>query len=53
MLSTIKRLILRPTRPTGITPEAVAWAYRLVLGREPSPADIQAHLNHPDLQALR
>ncbi|MCS7056819.1 MAG: class I SAM-dependent methyltransferase [Thermoflexales bacterium] len=31
----------------------VRYAYRLVLGREPSAAEVLAHLGHPDLQALR
>ena len=53
MLTAIKRLVSRSPRQTGVTPEAVAWAYRMILGREPSPAEIQAHCDHPDLQALR
>jgi hypothetical protein len=53
MFTKIKRLWSRPSRQTGVTPEAVAWAYRLVLGREPLPAEVHAHLDHPDLQALR
>ena len=53
MLTAIKRLVYRSPRQTGVSPEAVAWAYRLILGREPSPAEIQAHCDHPDLQALR
>ncbi|MCS7060864.1 MAG: class I SAM-dependent methyltransferase [Anaerolineae bacterium] len=32
---------------------AVQYAYRLILGREPSAAEVLAHLGHPDLQALR
>jgi hypothetical protein len=53
MIGKIKRLWSRLSRQTGVTPEAVAWAYRMILGREPSPAEIQAHCDHPDLQALR
>ena len=53
MFTKIKRLRSRPSRQTGVTPEAVAWAYRMILGREPLPAEVHAHLDHPDLQALR
>ncbi len=42
-----------PQLPAEVTPEAVQWAYRLILGREPSPADIPDHLHYPDLTGLR
>ncbi len=42
-----------PSLPSEVTPEAVQWAYRLILGREPSPEDISAHLHYPDLAHLR
>ncbi len=34
-------------------PEAVFWAYRLILGREPSEEEVQAHLGHAQLSELR
>jgi FkbM family methyltransferase len=41
-------------RSAPVTPEAVVWAYRLILGREPeSEAVINQHLRHPDVQTLR
>ncbi len=48
----------KPSHPTQqlpleVTPEAVQWAYRLILGREPSPTDIPAHLHYPDMTSLR
>lgn len=42
-----------PPLPPEVTPEAVRWAYRLILGREPLPEDIPAHLHYPDLTSLR
>ena len=38
-----------------VTAETIRWAYRLILGREPSPVEVLAHLDHryPDLQTLR
>jgi 2-polyprenyl-3-methyl-5-hydroxy-6-metoxy-1,4-benzoquinol methylase len=52
MLARLKSLLSRQTPPTA---EAITWAYRLILGREPSPAEVLAHLNYnyPDLQTLR
>jgi SAM-dependent methyltransferase len=42
-----------PQLPMEVTPEAVQWSYRLILGREPLPEDIPAHLHYPDLTSLR
>nr|MCV4210066.1 class I SAM-dependent methyltransferase [Roseomonas sp. SXEYE001] len=33
--------------------EAVIWAFRLLLGRDPGHSEIQAHRRHPTLEALR
>jgi alginate O-acetyltransferase complex protein AlgJ len=38
--------------PGELTPEAIAAAYRQMLGREPSPADIEAQLALADFDAL-
>ncbi|MGQ9897132.1 MAG: methyltransferase domain-containing protein [Acidobacteriota bacterium] len=44
---------ITPAQLLKVTPEAVQWAYRLILGREPSPEEISAHLHAPDLARLR
>lgn len=42
------------TKPLPVTEEAVRWAYRLFLGREPENTDaIAGKLHHPDLTSLR
>ncbi|OYT72284.1 MAG: methyltransferase type 12 [Chloracidobacterium sp. CP2_5A] len=33
--------------------KAVLWAYRLILGREPTEEEVQAHLGYPKLSDLR
>jgi len=51
MLTPIRHLLQR--RNTNVSLTAVQWAYRLILGREPSPAEALTQLTHPDLASLR
>lgn len=57
MLSKVTRLFSRPTIQTPASSEAsseaVVWAYRLILGREPTPAEVNAHAGFHDLNQLR
>lgn len=57
MLSRVARLFRRPTVETRASSEAsseaVLWAYRLILGREPTPAEVNAHAGFHDLNQLR
>ena len=48
-------LFSRPAAPAepSLPPEAVVWAFRLLLGREPSEAEIRTHRRHPSAEALR
>lgn len=38
---------------TGVTAEAVTWAFRLLVGREPDSREVEAHRSLPDLDTLR
>jgi hypothetical protein len=40
-------------RSSPLPPEAVIWAFRLLLGREPSEEEIATHRRHPSPEALR
>ncbi|MBP0445242.1 hypothetical protein J8J14_10665 [Roseomonas sp. SSH11] len=42
-----------PDAEAPLPPEAVIWAFRLLLGREPSPGEIHAHRGHASPAALR
>ncbi len=47
------RTFLGPKSVRTVSPEAVTWAYRLLLGREPSPAEVHRHADCADLDHLR
>lgn len=53
MFSKVARLFSRPTTEAPASSEAVVWAYRLILGREPTPAEVNAHAGFSDLNQLR
>ena len=53
MLTQILRALSGSKLPARASQEAVIWAYRLILGREPTWAEIQAHAQYPDFETLR
>lgn len=54
---TLKPQVLAPPHPVTedgrVTTEAVIWAFRFLIGREPSTADIAFHRQHSSLEDLR
>ncbi len=53
MLTPILRALSRSRLPTKTSQEAIIWAYRLILGREATLAEIEAHSQYTDLATLR